>query len=481
MKLKYYSDFESLMNDIKKVKKFKKISCSKEKREIYIDSEIIKFECKNFEFRSFSVPFLKNDNLMLEYSGNNDSLKVALDNICTAYTDNEINAILESMPVLMKYSKNKKNRLENVAIIWRDHFLEENVGLLSSFIRMGVNPHDILAFDKGDSTKHRIEITKTFNKMGINTDVLDNTKINDNELIKHGKEVVDNFILNRKDKKIVILDDGAIITKIIENGKYKNIVGFLELTVMGLKRIGTLEESQLSYPVLNLAKTELKRFITYREIANTIFLKIIELLGGQKLLGRNVFILGYGDLGENLARLFGNYGTKVYVIEPDILKCIKASEMGFKTYTNIDNAIKYKKPFLLIGASGFESITENTIKGLGNETFITSGATADLNIFKKYLGNKYEYKYIPKYGSQFIIDNKKITILGNGRSINLFDSEAIPNQSNDIFKASQLVVVDYLINNKLNLFYGINSTIVDEIINDSKILNDYYDLYFNEE
>ena len=67
-------------------------------------------------------------------------------------------------------------------------------------------------------------------------------------------------------------------------------------------------------------------------------------------------------------------------------------------------------------------------------------------------------------------------VLGNGRSVNLFDSEAIPNKSNDIFKSAQLVTV-YNMVNKETLENKLELNIVDEWIEDSKILDKYYELY----
>ena len=89
-----------------------------------------------------------------------------------------------------------------------------------------------------------------------------------------------------------------------------------------------------------------------------------------------------------------------------------------------------------------------------------------------------KYLEIPRYGTQYIINGKRITVLGNGRSVNLFDSEAIPNRANDIFKASQLVVTDKIINGKENLNNKVELDIVDKWIDESEILELYYDLYF---
>lgn len=447
-------------------------------KNIRIDKEIIEYEEKDIGFRSFSVPYFVDNQTVVKYNGNNQELIEAIVQVCTAYTDKEIKAIEESMPILKRYSEERNNNLKGVAIIWRDHFLEENVGLLTSFVRMGVEPKDILAIDKGDSTKHREEITETFKKLGYQVDILDNTAVADDILIEDGKKLVKDFIEKRNDKKIVILDDGAIVSRILTLHSYENVEAFVELTVTGLKRIKDLDENGLSYPVLNVAKSKLKRFITYKEISNTIFTRSIELLGGAKLVGRTVIQLGYGDLGEVLAERYRQYGARLIVIEPDIMKCIDAAEKGFTTFRTLEEAIKYEKPFLIVGASGYNSISKEVIEKLDDGTFVTSGATADLRIFKEYEKDGCKYKEIPKYGTQYEINGKHITVLGNGRSVNLFDSEAIPNQSNDIFKASQLVVTDKIINTKHNLKNRVELDIVDRWIEESGILEQYYDLYF---
>lgn len=152
--------------------------------------------------------------------------------------------------------------------------------------------------------------------------------------------------------------------------------------------------------------------------------------------------------------------------------------MGFTTFRTLEKAIEYEKPFLIVGASGYNSISKEVVEKLDDKTFVTSGATADLSVFKEYENEGCEYLEIPRYGTQYKINGKYITVLGNGRSVNLFDSEAIPNKSNDIFKASQLVVTDKIINTKHNLQNRVELDIVDQWIDESEILEQYYDLYF---
>lgn len=466
----YYGSLEQFINQLDN----RGISYNLKNDIININGVDVKYTERDYPIRTFSTPrFPKKGLELISYEKIDEIYK-----ICLEYTDDEINAIIRDMPVIDYYATMHNNSLENVAIIWRDHFLEENIGLLNGFVKMGVDPKNILAINKGDSTLHRFEITETFKKMGFQVDLLDNTALNDDVLINIGKKVIYDFLDKRKNLKVIVLDDGAIVTKIIDQKYYKNIMGVVELTEMGLRRIRP-NEDKLLYPILNVAKTKLKRYITYTEIANTIFTRIIELLKAEKIVGRKVVLCGYGDLGEILADRLRSYGVRVAVTDPDVLRLIIASEKGYNTYKTCLDAVKKEKPFMIVGASGYNSISKEVIELLPNYSFVTAGATADLYQFKKYEQENEKYKAIEKYGTQYYINNKYIDVLGNGRSVNLFDSEAIPNKSNDIFKASQLVTV-YNIINTINLNNKIQTDIVDKWINESGILEKYYSLYMEE-
>lgn len=439
---------------------------------VIIDDGYIEYYEEELPIRSFSVPRFPKKGLNLLFV-NID--KYIVNKLIYAYNDEEINAIIRDMPVVNWYSNMHTNSLDNVALIWRDHFLEENIGLLNGFVNMGVAPKNILAIDKGDSTKHRFEITETFKSMGFNVSILDNTDVDNEELIKYGEELIFEFINSRKNHKIIVLDDGAIVTKILDKKHFENVVGIVELTEMGLRRIKS-NEGNLLYPVFNVAKTKLKRHITYTEISNTIFTRIIELLQAEKIVGRGVVLCGYGDLGEILADRLRSYGVRVSVVDPDVLRLIIAAERGFNTYKTCLEAVQYEKPFMIVGASGYKSISKEVIALLPKYGYVTAGATKDLYAFKEYESEGEKFQKIDKYGTQYKINNKYIDVLGNGRSVNLFDSEAIPNKSNDIFKAAQLVTVYNMIN-KINFENKVELNIVDEWIDESKILDKYYELY----
>lgn len=473
-----YDDIQTVINELEKNKL---IVVFKEKEiTVYGMDDFLVIEIKKVDssIRSFSIP-LKSVcyELLINKSIREDLYNLVtkiVNKKCLEYSDNEILTILDDMKITKDYSEKHKGVLKNVAIIWRDHFLEENIGLLSGFVTLGVEPNDILALDKGDSTLHRFEITATFKKMGFNVDALDNSSLEDDKLMKIGTKIVSDFINERKDKKIIILDDGAIITKILNKVHFNNVISVIELTEMGLRRINKLDK--VDYPVLNVAKTKLKRNLVYPEISNSLFIRITELLGGEKLVGRSAILCGYGDMGEILAERFRAFGVRVSVVDIDTMRLIVARERGFNTYNNIVDAVKNELPFIIIGASGYYSITEEIFPYLLQKTYITAGATADLKVFDNY---KEGSIYIPKLGTVYSIDDKDIIVLGNGRSVNLYYSEAIPNKSNDIFKAGTLVTACNSVIHATELKDGVSLNVVDDWIKDSEILEEYYNLYIS--
>ncbi len=441
---------------------------------------------REMEIRSFSIPNEVEKGTTVFVKKNTESnglkLKMFLDKIkflSQTYSDNQIKAILRDMPLLTWYSQKKEVDLSNVAIIWRDHFLEENIGLLLAFNEVGVASHNIMALDKGDLTQHRGEITATFVNLGYEVDVFDNAYLTDYNYVNRITKKIQEFILKRDKMKVIIIDDGAIVSNILTKGIYNNVVAVIELTEMGLRRMQNVE---LKVPVFNIAKTRLKRAITYPEVANSIFIRIIELLGSEKLVGRTILLCGYGDMGEIIAERFRNYGANVVIYDKDIFRLIIAAERGFMTFRDPIYAVKNSNPFLVIGASGEKSITTKMIENLKDNAYVTAGATADLAVFREYdLDNKVDKRRKSKYATQYWINGKKVTMLGNGRSINLFNSEAIPNMSNDIFKTAALLTVCQIINHEFEIrsLKGINLSLVDKWIDESGVYDEYYSRYYD--
>ena len=411
-------------------------------------------------------------------------IKKAIAEFCDAFSDREIQAIIDSMPLLMEFAPYSSNSiLSQFALIWRDHFLEENVALLQAFERVGIEPQWIFALTKGDQTVKRDRISAYFRNRGYHTDVFDNTIFEDKQIeqqeVARMSILLEEFVVKARaaGKKILVIDDGAVLWKCFSE-KQQMIECALEVTVPGLKRLQELDS--IDVPVYNLARSELKTVIGYPEIAESCVKRIRELLAAEKFLGRPVIIVGYGTAGRHVAHIFREMGCVVSIVDTEVIRLIEAAERGFRTFKSILKAIHLVQPFLIVGCTGEISLTVEDFCSLPNDAYVTGIATKDLiELKKRNLG--YQITPIPHFGSEYKNkQGKRFIQLGEGRSINLFESEAIPNRAYDVFKTAIFVAAQDLCDRYTDFKGGIYLEEVNRAITQSGLLEKYYELYLQD-
>ena len=92
MKKVYYDIADNFVKDLEKNSN-KSIEINEKENKIKIENEIIKYEEKDIGVRSFSVPYFVKNQTIINYDGNDEELINKIEDICTAYTDKEIEAI----------------------------------------------------------------------------------------------------------------------------------------------------------------------------------------------------------------------------------------------------------------------------------------------------------------------------------------------------------------------------------------------------
>lgn len=398
-----------------------------------------------------------------------------------SFSDDEIKEINKSMPLINSIALElKTDQLTDFAIIWRDHFLEENIPLLKSFERIGVSAEWIFPIEKGDQTIKRDRIAAYFRRSGYyHVGTLQNllTPTDEREDIQLTLLKIDEFVAlaRNRGKKVMVIDDGGIIADYYcENQKKFECA--IEVTVVGIRKLKKLKS--IDIPIYDLGLSELKETITYPEIAESCVKRIRELIPAEKILGRRVMILGYGTAGKHIASIFRNIGANVSVVDHDILKLISAAEKGFMTYRTAISAIKDFTPFLIVCCTGEVSLKYEDYLAVSNGTYITGIATKDLEEIRN-SENTFVSHYIPNTGFVHqLVPDKYFIQLGDGRSVNLYRSEAIPNRANDIFKTAILFAAKELSDSYKCLIGEIYTNRVNDFLKASSIYERYYRMYF---
>ncbi|WP_197370336.1 S-adenosyl-L-homocysteine hydrolase, partial [Streptomyces clavuligerus] len=393
------------------------------------------------------------------------------------YTPAELNGIRTGMPLLNHYST-PAPPLTGWAMIFRDHYLKHSVGFVTAMERAGIPARWILTLDKGDRTLGRDRVHATFTARGYTSTLLDNAHVNNPaahtpELAAVG-ETVDAFIdaAHRAGRRVLVVDDGGLLARGYGTHAARHRAdAALELTVSGLKRIAAAPP--LAIPVLNLARSQAKTRLGYREIADSCLRRLRTILPDRKLIGRPIVLLGYGVLGSRLAAQLRALGCRLTVVDTDLPTLIGAAEDGYTTCRTLTDALLATTPTVIIGTTGEQALTADDIPLLPDQVLLAPFATADFSHLTEH--PRYSRTTVPGLGVRFTLPGPRtITLLGDGRSLNLYEADSIPTGGYDAYRAATLIAAHALTTTKTPPPPGVHTAWADTAIQAAGLWDAYY-------
>lgn len=408
-------------------------------------------------------------------------LTQALGRAAAAFSPAERDGIRACMPLLERFTPGS-GHLADWAVIVRDHYVENTLGFISALTDAGIPARWVYALDKGDTTLRAHRIHATLEQMGCISGVLDNTAINAprtraDDLVAARREL-DAFIdaAHTDGRKVMVIDDGGLIAQGYgRNDAAHRVDAAVELTVSGLKRI---KAAGVDIPVFNLARSALKLRLGYAEIADSCLRRMRELLPAVKLIGRPVLVLGHGALGSRLARALADLGCVVHVVDPDPLALIEAAEAGHPTHPTLTDALSQVAPVVIAGTTGEQAVAEQALPLLPDGVYLAPFATADFSLLAGPNEHIRQATEVPGIGRRYqLATGRRVTVLGNGRSLNLYRADAIPTQGYDAYRAGTLLAADALAHRHADLAPGVHTEAVDDLIAASGLYQAYYDTH----
>ncbi|MBA0127246.1 Gfo/Idh/MocA family oxidoreductase [Haloechinothrix sp. YIM 98757] len=409
------------------------------------------------------------------------ALAQSLRTTALTYHERELDGVAASMPLLTQYTQ-PDDVFGDWAVIFRDHFLEHSVGFLMALERSGLPAEWIYALDKGDRTHNRDRVWATFRARGYRTDLLDNAAINtpgeySNELARTTAGI-DDFIdaACAEGRRVLAVDDGGLLARGYgSSNAVRHVDAALELTVSGLKRIHAA--GPMTIPVFNLARSQVKTLLGYPEIADSCVRRLRALIPDTKFMGRTIVLIGYGTLGSRVAHALRSLGCRVEVVDADLPTLITAAEAGYVTHRTVVQALRSTRPFLVIGATGETALSHSEIDALPDGVYLAPLATRDFALLGEspYVESRTD---IPGVGQRLHLPRgQSATLLGNGRSMNLFEADSIPNQGYDAYRAATLIAAKALCRNLHTIPAGVHLERVDHAVAEAGLLEAYYQHY----
>ncbi|WP_435240422.1 hypothetical protein [Streptomyces cucumeris] len=401
------------------------------------------------------------------------------------YTAAEIRSIRNGLPLVERYAT-PEPALTGWALVFRDHYVENSVGFLLAMERAGLPREWIYALSKGDRTQHRDRVHAWFVRHGYRSDTLDNSVINgtaDGTALAHARRVnerVSAFVgrAHAEGRRVLVIDDGGLLAQGYgsDDPFLEHVDAAVELTVSGLKRIAGAP-GELTIPVFNMARSQVKTELGYNEIADSCVRRLRAIIPGEKFIGRHVLLLGYGTLGSRTAHALRALGCRVGVVDTDVLTLITAAEDGFETYRSTAEALTHRRPFLIMGGTGELAVTPADLPLLPDGVFLAGFATKDFSLLADGHADARE-TVIPHVGLHYALPSgKSVTVLGDGRSLNLFEYEGIANRGYDAYRAGTLLAAKRLCRDLDTFPPGVHLDPVNRAIDEAGLFTAYYDRY----
>lgn len=178
--------------------------------------------------------------------------------------------------------------------------------------------------------------------------------------------------------RLLLIDDGARMIKLIHEHfpEYAHKIVAVEQTTKGLIELATMK---LQCPVINVAGSWAKRSIEGPLIGYVVGQSVERKLSQLKHAGvhrsRKVLILGYGAVGQEIARHFIRRGYAVSVFDTAPDKAKEARKAGMTVFDSLDAALPNGD--IVISATGKTAIRAAEMLQLPDGALLFSAGSAD--------------------------------------------------------------------------------------------------------
>jgi adenosylhomocysteinase len=262
----------------------------------------------------------------------------------------------------------------------------------------------------------------------------------------------------------VIVDDGSdvVATLIKERSEQvAELIGTTEETTTGIVRLrAMLAAGVLTFPAIAVNDAETKHFFDNRYGTGQSTLDGIIRATNILLAGKNIVVAGYGWCGKGTSQRARGMGANVIVTEINPVAAIEAVMDGFRVMPMAE-AAKIGDIFITVTGNK-HVIRREHFAAMKDGAIVCNSGHFDVEIDLVALGElSSEKRSVRPFTQEYVLENKSIIVLGEGRLINLAAAEGHPASVMDMSFANQALAVEYLIKNRGKLAPAIYDIPVD--------------------
>lgn len=252
-------------------------------------------------------------------------------------------------------------------------------------------------------------------------------------------------------KPQVTMDDGADLVSMLHKerkAQLAEVIGSSEETTTGVIRLRAMaKDGALKIPVIAANDSATKHMFDNRYGTGQSTVDGILRATNVLLAGKSLVVIGYGYCGKGVAMRASGMGANVVVVEVDPIRALEAAMDGYRVM-RMKEAAKVGDIFVTV--TGDKHVIDVVhMQAMKDGAIIANSGHFDVEInvagLKKLADST---RKVRPFVDEYMLNDKHIYLLGEGRLINLAAAEGHPAEVMDMSFANQALAAEYLVKNK---------------------------------
>lgn len=260
-------------------------------------------------------------------------------------------------------------------------------------------------------------------------------------------------VIDRKPQ--ITMDDGADLVNLLHTQRSnvaENILASMEETTTGVIRLRAMDEAgRLKFPVIAVNDADTKHLFDNRYGTGQSTIDGIVRATDILLAGKRVVVAGYGWCGRGVASRARGAGATVTVTEVEPLKALEAVMDGFDVRP-MSEAVAIGEVFITVTGNK-HVLREEHFKKMRDGAIVCNSGHFDVEIDIPALTrmSKKVIKGVRTNVDEYILANKSIHLLAEGRLVNLSAATGHPASVMDMSFATQGLAAEWALKNAKQL------------------------------
>ena len=279
------------------------------------------------------------------------------------FTGSETEAFAQQLPLVAGLPERVADKpLGECGVVLVGHLLSDLVVQAQTLMALGARPEAMTVLAKDYPYKLRARVEAHLASLGIAV------------LPVADAESAVRLHAGRVAEPSVVIDDGGHVLPTLMKlapDLLPRFRGLVEQSLPGIEELEAAGEAMpVPVPVFSVAQSAVKRGVEAHWIAQSVVRAIRELLAGENFDGAPALVVGYGMVGEQVARVLRAQRMRVAVHDTEWRKLVAAHEAGFLTAPDLPALLDGHRPALIVSATGRTGLGGEDLDFLPGDCFL---------------------------------------------------------------------------------------------------------------